>query len=107
LLHAQRDDFSPERSDPTSVLQGPPENQKRERTQHAPQLSQSTYVSEGGVGSSAGSCFLQELIPVEVCVLNAGALICSKEKKKKKKKKSSLKHSQRRQKLCQRVQGEK
>lgn len=64
---------------------------------------------EGGVGSSTGSCFLQELVPVEVCVLNAGALICSKEKKKKLKnegKKSSLKHSQRRQKLCQRVQGE-
>lgn len=65
---------------------------------------------EGGVGSSTGSCFLQELVPVEVCVLNAGALICSKEKKKKKfkneRKKSSLKHSQRRQKLCQRVQGE-
>lgn len=63
---------------------------------------------EGGVGSSTGSCFLQELVPVEVCVLNAGALICSKEKKKLKneRKKSSLKHSQRRQKLCQRVQGE-
>lgn len=37
---------------------------------------------EGGVGSSTGSCFLQELVPVEVCVLNAGALICLKGKKK-------------------------
>lgn len=65
---------------------------------------------EGGVGSSTGSCFLQELIPVEVCILNAGALICSREEEKNKlkneRKKSSLKHSQRRQKLCQRVQGE-
>lgn len=71
-------------------------------------LRRSTYVFEGGVGGSAGSCFLQELVPVEVCVLNAGALICSKRKKKKRKqrKKSSLKHSQRRQKLCQRVEGE-
>lgn len=80
--------------------------------------SQSTYVFEGGVGSGTGSCFFQELIPVEVCILNAGALICSKEKKKKNNKKkkekkekierkeSSLQHSQRRQKLCQRVWGE-
>jgi len=40
-------------------------------------------VFEGGVGSSTGSCFLQELIPVEVCILNAGALICSKGQEKK------------------------
>lgn len=80
---SQKARFPTEQSDSTSFGQ---ESQKREHTQYQ-QGRQSTYVFEGGVGSSTGSCFLQVFIPVEVCILNAGALICSKGERRNKQQK--------------------
>lgn len=110
LLHAQRDDFSPERSDPTSVLQRPLKT-RRGNARNASKAQTKHVRVWRRCGEQRWLLFPPGTRPSWSLHPQCWSPHLSKRKKKtqqkkQNRKKSSLKHSQRRQKLCQRLQGE-